>query len=89
MEDFRILINIAMAGKVCQGKLPRDGYYDMIVSDLKMCEEPLQGGWQGLNTRGTTHLKERQCSVILHTCYKADWALPSGPAIDHPQFDQG
>jgi hypothetical protein len=45
MEDYRLLINIAMGGNVCQGKLPRDGYYDMVVSDLKMCEEP-QGGWQ-------------------------------------------
>jgi hypothetical protein len=45
MEEYRILINIAMGGNVCQGKLPRDGYYDMVVSDLKMCEEP-QGGWQ-------------------------------------------
>jgi hypothetical protein len=45
MEDYRILINIAMGGNVCQGKLPKDGYYDMVVSDLKMCEEP-QGGWQ-------------------------------------------
>jgi hypothetical protein len=44
MEDFRILINIAMGGNVCQGKLPRDGYYDMVVSDVKMCEEPV-GGW--------------------------------------------
>ncbi|OAL57239.1 concanavalin A-like lectin/glucanase [Pyrenochaeta sp. DS3sAY3a] len=46
METFRVLINIAMGGNVCQGKLPRDGYYDMVVSDLKMCEEPPNGGWQ-------------------------------------------
>ncbi|KAF1837657.1 concanavalin A-like lectin/glucanase [Decorospora gaudefroyi] len=45
MEDFRILINIAMGGTVNQGKLPSDGYYDFVISDLKMCEEP-QGGWQ-------------------------------------------
>ncbi|KAF2119650.1 concanavalin A-like lectin/glucanase domain-containing protein [Lophiotrema nucula] len=44
MEDFRILINVAMGGTVCGGKLPRDGQYDMVVSDLKMCEEPV-GGW--------------------------------------------
>lgn len=46
LEEFRILINIAMGGNVCQGKLPKDGYYDMVVSDLKMCEEPV-GGWHG------------------------------------------
>ncbi|KAF1941069.1 concanavalin A-like lectin/glucanase [Clathrospora elynae] len=45
MEDYRLLINIAMGGTVCQGKVPKDGYYDLVVSDLKMCEEP-QGGWQ-------------------------------------------
>ncbi|KAF2271766.1 concanavalin A-like lectin/glucanase [Westerdykella ornata] len=44
MEDYRIIINIAMGGNVCDGNLPKDGYYDLIVSDLKMCEEPL-GGW--------------------------------------------
>ncbi|KAF2792525.1 glycoside hydrolase family 16 protein [Melanomma pulvis-pyrius CBS 109.77] len=44
MEDFRILINVAMGGNVCQGKLPKDGYFDFVVSDLKMCEEPA-GGW--------------------------------------------
>ncbi|OAL02028.1 concanavalin A-like lectin/glucanase [Phaeosphaeriaceae sp. SRC1lsM3a] len=46
MEEFRILINIAMGGNVCQGKLPRDGYYDFVISDLMMCEEPPHGGWQ-------------------------------------------
>lgn len=44
MEDFRILINIAMGGTVCKGVLPKDGYYDMVISELKMCEEPV-GGW--------------------------------------------
>jgi hypothetical protein len=47
MEDFRILINIAMGGTVNQHRLPSDGYYDFVVSDLYMCEEPPQGGWQG------------------------------------------
>lgn len=45
MEDYRILINIAMGGTCNKGKLPNDGYYDLVVSDLKMCEEPV-GGWQ-------------------------------------------
>lgn len=45
MEDYRILINIAMGGTCNKGKLPSDGYYDLVVSDLKMCEEPV-GGWQ-------------------------------------------
>ncbi|CAO2650221.1 Nn.00g015130.m01.CDS01 [Neocucurbitaria sp. VM-36] len=47
MEDFRLMINIAMGGNVCQGRLPRDGYYDLVVSEVKMCEEPPQGAWQG------------------------------------------
>jgi hypothetical protein len=45
MEDYRILINIAMGGTCNKGQLPSDGYYDLVVSDLKMCEEPV-GGWQ-------------------------------------------
>lgn len=44
MEDYRILINVAMGGNVCGGKLPKDGYYDFVVSELKMCNEPM-GGW--------------------------------------------
>lgn len=40
MEDYRILLNIAMGGNVCQGKLPADGYYDMVVSEMMMCESP-------------------------------------------------
>ncbi|KAF2871696.1 concanavalin A-like lectin/glucanase domain-containing protein [Massariosphaeria phaeospora] len=44
LEEFRILINVAMGGTVCAGMLPREGYYDLVVSDLKMCEEPT-GGW--------------------------------------------
>ncbi|KAF2634207.1 concanavalin A-like lectin/glucanase [Massarina eburnea CBS 473.64] len=44
LEEYRLLINIAMGGTVCGGKLPNDGYYDLVVSDLKMCEEP-PGGW--------------------------------------------
>jgi len=44
LEEYRLLINIAMGGTVCAKKLPKDGYYDLVVSDLKMCEEPA-GGW--------------------------------------------
>ncbi|KAF2186374.1 glycoside hydrolase family 16 protein [Zopfia rhizophila CBS 207.26] len=44
MEEFRVLINVAMGGNVCQGNLPRDGAYDFVVSDLKMIDEPV-GGW--------------------------------------------
>jgi beta-glucanase (GH16 family) len=44
MEEFRILINVAMGGTVNEGKLPKDGYYDFVISELKMCEEPM-GGW--------------------------------------------
>jgi hypothetical protein len=54
MEDYRLLINIAMGGNVCQEKLPKDGYYDMVVSDIKMCEEPPQGGWQGFEQAWST-----------------------------------
>ncbi|KAF2846252.1 glycoside hydrolase family 16 protein [Plenodomus tracheiphilus IPT5] len=53
MEEFRLMINIAMGGNVCQGKLPKDGYYDLVVSDVKMCEEP-QGGWQGFEQAWNT-----------------------------------
>jgi hypothetical protein len=44
MQDYRLLINIAMGGSVNKKVLPKDGYYDLVVSDVKMCEEPV-GGW--------------------------------------------
>lgn len=49
MQDFRILINIAMGGTVNKGQLPSNGYYDLVISDLKMCEEPV-GGWGGFES---------------------------------------
>lgn len=53
MEEFRLMINIAMGGNVCQGKLPKDGYYDLVISELKMCEEPV-GGWHGFEQAWNT-----------------------------------
>ncbi|KAI1262109.1 concanavalin A-like lectin/glucanase domain-containing protein [Xylariaceae sp. FL1019] len=44
IEDWTILLNIAMGGNVCQGKQPREGSYDMIVHGLQMSEMP-DGGW--------------------------------------------
>jgi len=49
MEDWRIILNVAMGGNVCGGALPRDGCYDLVVSDVRMCEEPL-GGWDGFDS---------------------------------------
>ena len=46
MADFVVLLNIAMGGNVCQGQMPREGSYDMVVHELKMLEEPENGGWQ-------------------------------------------
>ncbi|KAI0108657.1 glycoside hydrolase family 16 protein [Nemania sp. FL0031] len=44
IEDWTLLLNIAMGGNVCQGKNPRDGTYDMVVHNLQMSEAP-EGGW--------------------------------------------
>ncbi|KAF2496985.1 concanavalin A-like lectin/glucanase [Lophium mytilinum] len=44
MADFRLIINVAMGGNVCGGKLPDNGHYDLVLSDLKMVESPA-GGW--------------------------------------------
>ncbi|PNS14760.1 hypothetical protein CAC42_1989 [Sphaceloma murrayae] len=44
LKDYRILINVAMGGNVCKGRLPDDGRYEMVVRDLAMWEEP-EGGW--------------------------------------------
>lgn len=43
IEDWCILLNIAMGGNVCQGKQPREGTYDLVVHGLQLSEE-LEGG---------------------------------------------
>jgi beta-glucanase (GH16 family) len=44
MEDWNVIINVAMGGNVCQGRMPADGEYHLVVHDLKMTAEPA-GGW--------------------------------------------
>lgn len=48
LECWRILLNIAVGGNVCNGKIPSNGHYDMAVSNLLMSDEP-PGGWQKFN----------------------------------------
>lgn len=45
MSEFRILINIAVGGNVCQGHMPTDGCYETVVRELAMWDAP-PGGWQ-------------------------------------------
>ncbi|KAF2149456.1 glycoside hydrolase family 16 protein [Myriangium duriaei CBS 260.36] len=49
MREWRILINIAMGGNVCKGRLPEDGVYEMVVRDLTM-SEGRDGGWEGFES---------------------------------------
>ena len=44
MEDWKIIINVAMGGNVCQGRIPTDGEYLLVIHELKLCDEPA-GGW--------------------------------------------
>ncbi|KAK9776356.1 hypothetical protein SCAR479_06968 [Seiridium cardinale] len=43
IQDWCVLLNIAMGGNVCQGRQPKDGQYDMVVHGLQMSDE-LEGG---------------------------------------------
>ncbi|KAG0160794.1 hypothetical protein PDIDSM_8324 [Penicillium digitatum] len=45
MSEFRILINIAVGGNVCQGNMPSNGCYEIVVRDLAMWDAP-PGGWK-------------------------------------------
>ena len=45
LRDFQIIINVAMAGNVCDGVQPADGIYDLVVHEIKLCDAPM-GGWQ-------------------------------------------
>ncbi|KXJ87902.1 concanavalin A-like lectin/glucanase domain-containing protein [Microdochium bolleyi] len=45
IADWCIIMNVAMGGNVCQGKVPRAGHYDMVVHEVRLREEPENGGW--------------------------------------------
>lgn len=44
ISDWNIILNVAMGGNVCGGRLPGDGTYDFVVHELKLLDEPI-GGW--------------------------------------------
>lgn len=44
IADWTVILNVAMGGSVCGGRLPEPGYYDLVVSELRMSSEPT-GGW--------------------------------------------
>jgi hypothetical protein len=44
-----VLLNVAMGGNVCAGKVPANGYYDMVIYTMYMAEEPENGGWGRFN----------------------------------------
>ena len=46
MDDWQIIINVAMGGNVCQGKMPADGHYDLVLHELKLMDEPTSGWGQ-------------------------------------------
>lgn len=46
IDDWRIVVNVAMGGNVCQGVLPADGYYDLVIHSIKMLDQPPHG-WHG------------------------------------------
>lgn len=45
MEDWRVLLNVAAGGNVCQGRVPVDGRYDLVIHEIRMCDAP-DGGWE-------------------------------------------
>ena len=49
LREFRLIINVAMGGNVCKGHMPRDGMYEMVVSELAMWDAPARG-WHGFET---------------------------------------
>ncbi|KAF2461225.1 concanavalin A-like lectin/glucanase domain-containing protein [Lineolata rhizophorae] len=45
LADFRVIINVAIGGNVCAGKLPRDGRYDFVIHEMRFDDQP-SGGWE-------------------------------------------
>ena len=60
MADFVVLLNVAMGGNVCQGRVPAEGSYNFVVHQMFMSEEP-EGGWQRFETDWT---KAREGDMI-------------------------
>jgi beta-glucanase (GH16 family) len=49
MEDFQVILNIAVGGNVNNGAVPNDGTYDLAVHELKMCDHvpgKFESDWQ-------------------------------------------
>jgi len=74
MEDFRILINIAMGGTVNQGKLPAEGYYDFVIS-ISRCVKSHRVDGRSLSMIGAAHPRVKPCNQI-----HVSSALPTPPA---------
>jgi hypothetical protein len=45
ISDWKVILNVAMGGNVCGGRLPEIGLYDFVVHELKMSAEPT-GSWR-------------------------------------------
>lgn len=45
MEDYRVLLNVAAGGNVCQGRVPASGCYDFVIHEMKICDAP-ELGWE-------------------------------------------
>lgn len=45
LREMTVLLNVAMGGNVCGGKVPVPGYYDMVVNSLFIADEMENGGW--------------------------------------------
>ena len=44
-EELSILLNMAIGEAVCSGSLLADGFYDMMLYGLRMCDAPPEGRW--------------------------------------------
>ena len=44
LQDYQILLNVAMGGNVCAGQVPKDGGYDLVVHALYLASEMEGGG---------------------------------------------
>lgn len=38
LSDWKILLNVAMGGNVCQGQVPSEGTYDMVVHSIELAQ---------------------------------------------------
>lgn len=62
-EEWRIILNVTVGGNVCNGQIPTDGCYDLVIHEMGMYKEP-PCRWQKFKSNWV-HTKEGALNARL------------------------